>query len=75
MKLEIARGLFLIAALGIATVAVAAWEQPRSTVLTSAIGEGNCPMPRVQKAHVSVSPDKDFLLFMLGLSQGVRNQG
>jgi hypothetical protein len=75
MKLEIARGLFLVGALGVATVAVAAWEQPRSTVLTSIHGEGNCPLPRVQKAQVSVTPDKDFLLFMLGLSQGVRNQG
>lgn len=72
MKLEIARGTFLLAALVVATVAAAAWEQPQSTVLTSIAGEGNCPLPRLHREQSSVSPDKDFLLFMLGLSHGVK---
>lgn len=75
MKLEMARGLFLVAALGVATAAAAAWEQPRSAILSAAYGEGNCPLPRSQKAQAAVTPDKDFILFMLGLSQGVRTQG
>jgi len=31
MKLEIARGLFLVGALGVAALALAAWEQPSDT--------------------------------------------
>lgn len=74
MKLEIARGVFLLAGLAVATVAVAAWEQPRPSVLSALHGEGNCPLPRVPKAQVSVTPDRDFMLFMLGLAQGVKTQ-
>ncbi len=36
MKLEIARGLFLVAALAVATVAVAAWEEPGPVVFSHA---------------------------------------
>jgi len=75
MKLEIARSVFLVAALAVATVAVAAWEQPRPTILSAEHGAGNCPLPRAQKASLAVQPDRDFLLFIIGLSQGVRTQG
>ncbi|KJH78328.1 MULTISPECIES: hypothetical protein [Pseudomonas] len=74
MKLEIARGLFLIGALAVASIAVAAWEQPRSQVLSSVGGDAHCPMPRVAKANVASQPDHDLLLFMFGLSQGMRPQ-
>jgi hypothetical protein len=74
MKLEVARGLFLLGALAVASLAVAAWEQPRMQVLSSVHGDGHCPLPRVAKASVATHPDHDLLLFMFGLSQGLRPQ-
>ncbi|KTB57560.1 hypothetical protein [Pseudomonas syringae] len=75
MKLEMARGLFVFGALATATVAIAALEQPATRILSAAHGEGYCPMPRVAKNLVAVSPDHDLLLLMYGLVQGtgVRN--
>ncbi|QAY87842.1 hypothetical protein [Pseudomonas arsenicoxydans] len=74
MKLEIARGLFLAGALAVASLAVAAWEQPRTQVLSSVSADAHCPLPRVAKASVATHPDHDLLLFMFGLSQGMRPQ-
>jgi hypothetical protein len=74
MKLEVARGLFLIGALAVASLAVAAWEQPRTQVLSSVHADEHCPLPRVAKASVATQPDHDLLLFMFGLSQGLRPQ-
>ncbi|UVK97703.1 hypothetical protein [Pseudomonas sp. B21-048] len=74
MKLEIARGVFLAGALAVASLAVAAWEQPRTQVLSSEHGDAHCLLPRVAKAPVGTQPDHDLLLFMFGLSQGLRPQ-
>ncbi|MEO6678032.1 hypothetical protein ACQKP7_17195 [Pseudomonas frederiksbergensis] len=74
MKLEIARGVFLLGALAVASLAVAAWEQPRTQVLSAVNGDAHCPLPRVAKAAVATQPDHDLLLFMFGLSQGLRPQ-
>ncbi|MDI2591690.1 hypothetical protein NYP20_23025 [Pseudomonas sp. N3-W] len=74
MKLEIARGLFLVGALAVASLAVAAWEQPRTQVLSAMNGDAHCPLPRVAKVSVDQKPDHDLLLFMFGLSQGMRPQ-
>jgi hypothetical protein len=74
MRLEIARGLFLAGALAVVSLAVVAWEQPRTEVLGSVHGDPHCPLPRVAKASVATGPDQDFLLFMFGLSQGMRPQ-
>lgn len=74
MKLEIARGLFLIAALAVTSLAVVSWEQPRTQVLSAVHGDAHCPLPRVAKASVAVKPDHDILLFMFGLTQGVGPQ-
>jgi hypothetical protein len=74
MKLEIARGLFLVGALAVASLAVAAWEQPRTQVLSAMNGDAHCPLPRVVKTAVDQKPDHDLLLFMFGLSQGMRPQ-
>ena len=75
MKLEIARGLFLAGALAVATWAVAAWEQPRMQVLSAVqAADQHCPLPRVARTAVAVKPDHDLLLFMFGLSQGLRPQ-
>ena len=74
MKLEIARGLFLVGALGIAALALVAWEQPRTQVLSAVQSGGQCLLPRVAKASVAVNPDHELLLFMFGMSQGMRPQ-
>ncbi|WP_459732593.1 hypothetical protein [Pseudomonas sp. MHK4] len=74
MKLEVARGLFLVGALAVASLAVAAWEQPRPQVLSSVHSDAHCPLPRVARSSVATQPDHDLLLFMFGLSQGLRPQ-
>ena len=74
MKLEIARGVFLVGALGIAALALAAWEQPRTQVLSAAQSSAQCLLPRVAKASVAAKPVHELLLFMFGMSQGMRPQ-
>jgi len=71
MKLEIARGLFLVAALSVASLAVAAWQEPRPQVITLN-DRGYCPLPPQARAAEQLKPDTDLLLFMFGLSQGTR---
>ena len=77
MKLEIARSLFLVGAMGVAALALAAWEQPRTQVLSTlstAQGGAQCLLPRVAKASTAAKPDHELLLFMFGMSQGMRPQ-
>ena len=74
MKLEIARGLFLVGALAVASMAVAVWEQPRSQILSASTVGVHCPVPRIAKASEAIRPDSDLLLFMFGLSQGMKPQ-
>ncbi|KAF0865079.1 hypothetical protein [Pseudomonas sp. LD120] len=73
MKLEIARGLFLAGALAVASLAVVVWEEPRTQVLSAAQGD-HCPLPRVAKASAVARPDHDLLLFMFGMTQGLKPQ-
>lgn len=75
MTLQIARGLFFIAALAVTTAAAAAWEQPRPVVFSKAQISQQCALPRVSKPQVSVQPDHDLLLFLFGMRQGLRAQG
>ncbi|MEN0105394.1 MAG: hypothetical protein AAGC84_03105 [Pseudomonas sp.] len=70
MKLDIARGVFLIGALGVASFAAAAWHEPGPAVLHSLSAQNQCSAPRVAKADLAVRPDQDLLLLMFGLSQG-----
>ena len=72
MKREIARSLFLLGALAVAGVAFAAWEQPVTQVLSGPQIGAHCPLPRVVKAAVATRPDHDLLLFMFGMSQGLK---
>lgn len=74
MKLEIARGIFLAGALAVASLALVVWEQPRTQVLSTAQGGGHCPLPRVAKVATAAKPDHDLLLFMFGMSQGLKPQ-
>lgn len=76
MKLEIARALFLVAALAVTTAAAAAWEQPRPTVFSKAEVGGVCALPRVAKVEQGrAEPDHDLLLFLFGMRQGLRPFG
>jgi hypothetical protein len=74
MKLELARGLFLLGALAVTSVAMAAWEQPGTKILSAQHGEGLCHLPRVVKTQATVKPDHDLLLLMFGLAQGTGPQ-
>ena len=73
MKLEFTRALFLVGALGLASLAVAAWHEPSPSVV-SLNGLGYCPLPPKARLKAQVQPDQDLLLFMFGLSQGLRAQ-
>ena len=75
MKLEIARGLFLVTALSVASLAAAAWQEASPQVITQNEQLGYCPLPPQMRASESIRPDQDLLLFMFSLSQGVRSQG
>jgi len=73
MKLEITRGLILVGALGVATLAAAAWHEPGPSVISGSGGLDSCPMPanlRAKQQHQDVRPDDDLLLFLFGMSQG-----
>ena len=76
MKLEIARGLFLVAALGLTAVAAAAWEQPGPRVLESRnCGMTPCPIVPIRKqALPEIEPDTNLLLFMLGLRTAMKGE-
>ena len=77
MKLEIARGLFLVGALGVASLAAAAWHEPESGIISGPYDLGYCPAPPNVRAklHAQLQPDKDLLLLIFGLSQGMGPQG
>ncbi len=77
MKLEIARGLFLVGALGVASLAAAAWHEPEFAVVDGSEGLSHCPAPLKARAklHNQLQPDQDLLLLMFGLSQGLRSRG
>lgn len=70
MKLEIARGLFLVAALSVASLAAAAWHEPGARVISQ--GEsGASPAAAQARTESSARPDHDLLLFIFSLSQGM----
>ena len=64
----------MVGALGVAALALAAWEQPRTQVLSASQGGAHCLVPRVAKASTAAKPDHELLLFMFGMSQGMRPQ-
>ncbi|SDI44078.1 hypothetical protein [Pseudomonas panipatensis] len=70
MKLEITRSLLLLGALGIATLAAAAWHEPSPGVIDSPSHLANCRVPPNVQAKQAARPDHDLLLFLFGLSQG-----
>ncbi|MBZ5755382.1 hypothetical protein K9B43_07090 [Pseudomonas sp. S5(2021)] len=75
MKLEIARGVFLVGALGVASLCFAAWNQPSPGVVRGNLDRDHCPIPAGMRVDtLQVRPDADLLLFLYGMSQqlGVR---
>ena len=76
MKLEIARGLFLVAALGLTAVAAAAWEQPGPRVLESRnCGAAPCPIVPIRKqVQAEIQPDANLLLLMFGLRTAMKGE-
>ena len=64
----------MVGALGVAALALAAWEQPRTQVLSASQAGAQCLLPRVAKASTAAKPDHELLLFMFGMSQGMRPQ-
>ncbi|MBC8650465.1 MULTISPECIES: hypothetical protein [Pseudomonadaceae] len=76
MKLEIARGLFLVGALSVASLCAAAWSEPDARVVSRSDVSDHCAVPRVARASsIDVRPDHDLLLFMYGLSQSLIGRG
>ncbi|WP_019340748.1 hypothetical protein [Stutzerimonas stutzeri] len=72
MKLEIARGVFLVGALGVASLCATAWSEPNAKVVARSDLSSHCSVPRVARAALSESrPDQDLLLLMYGLSQSL----
>lgn len=68
MTLAIARLVFLAGALGIASLAVAAWSEPGTQVL-SVSDRDYCPLPpSARQIEAQVRPDHDLLLFIYSLS-------
>ncbi|EQM70860.1 hypothetical protein L682_32135, partial [Aquipseudomonas alcaligenes OT 69] len=55
-------------------IAAAAWHEPSPSVI-SVNGLGYCPLPPNARHKADVMPDKQLLLLMFGLSQGMGPQG
>jgi hypothetical protein len=73
MKSEIARGLFLMGALGVVSLAAAAWHEPGPGIVRGTKGLTNCPIPpNARERMVQVKPGKELLLVLYGLSQGLQ---
>jgi hypothetical protein len=77
MKLEMARGLFLVGALGIVTLCAAAWSEPDARVVARGELAGYCPVPRLIQvtSPLEARPDQDLLLFIYSMSQSLVGRG
>lgn len=77
MKLEIARGFFLVGALSVTALAAAAWQEPAPRVLDDKhCAEQQCPA--VSTRHAGVTPveadSNNLLLLMFGLSHAMKGE-
>jgi hypothetical protein len=73
MKLEIARGLFLVGALGVFSMAAMAWSEPAPVVLSGLASQDSCRMPGNLRVEGQARPDQDLLLLMFSLTQGMKS--
>ncbi len=77
MKLEIARGLFLVGALSVTALAAAAWQEPAPRVLDGKhCAEQVCSTVSSRHSGVKqVEADGDnLLLLMFGLSHAMKGE-
>lgn len=75
MKLEIARGVFLVGALGVTALATAAWQEPDPIVIGADSRPIHCPLPAAahQQRLRRTQPDSDnLLLLVFGLSHAMK---
>jgi hypothetical protein len=72
MKLALARGLFFVGSLAVASLAVAAWHEPTPGVISAKSGLDHCPLPPNARGSAQVRPDQDLMLLLFGLSQGLK---
>ncbi|MCW3148298.1 hypothetical protein N8H22_06725 [Stutzerimonas stutzeri] len=76
MKLEFARGVFLIGALGVTSLCVAAWNEPRANVVRSSDSYSSCPLPpSARSVQTQLRLDGELLLLLYGLSQSLGSRG
>ena len=73
MKFEIARGFFLVGALGVCSFAALAWSEPEPLVLNGLSSQEYCRLPGNARVEQQARPDQDLLLLMFGLSQGMKS--
>jgi hypothetical protein len=73
MNSSAARSVFFLAACCVASVAAAAWHEPRPQVV-SHFSANSCPVPGKARILTQASTDQDLLLFMFGLAQGMGPQ-
>ena len=73
MNSVVARSLFVLGACCVASLAAAAWHEPRSQVVSHFTVDA-CPIPAKAAAVSQARPDQDLLLLMFGLAQGVGPQ-
>ncbi len=75
MKLEIARGIFLVGALGVTALAAAAWQEPEPVVIGADTTPTHCPLPAAayKQKLARTQPDSDnLLLLVFGLSHAMK---
>lgn len=75
MKLELARGLFLVGALSVTALAAAAWEEPGPQVVdASSCAEQPCPAVSARHSGLAAAEaDGDnLLLLVFGLSHAMK---
>jgi hypothetical protein len=77
MKLEIARGLFLVGALSVTALAAAAWQEPAMQVVNAqACAEQPCPVvsARHDANPVAKADSDNLLLLIFGLSHAMKGE-
>ncbi|WP_460426254.1 hypothetical protein [Azotobacter armeniacus] len=72
MKLALARSLFFVGSLAVASLAVAAWHEPAPDVISAKSGLDHCPAPPKARTSAQIRPDQDLMLLLFGLSQGLK---
>ncbi|MGV6473447.1 MULTISPECIES: hypothetical protein [Azotobacter] len=73
MKLAVARSLFFVGSLAVASLAVGAWHEPAPGVISASSDLDHCPLPpNARGTSAQIRPDQDLMLLLFGLSQGLK---